>query len=133
MVDAIWADGRLQGRDWTMSAADEPKPVGTHERTAGLASVYSPGSVPLSIGVVSGSALATIEPVMSRGPLTSETWVWHVTVLDGRRVRTFLLPDSAMRASSRGADFTYYEIIDEGPSRRRGSSTDRQPAPARAS
>lgn len=108
-VDTLWMNGQSIDRDWTASTSDEPAPSGGHETA--WARVTSPDGeplTPLSVGLISGALLGTLEPA-SVGRIAAEPWIWLVTAYEpsSGRVRTFVIPDSVLQASD---GIVFYEV-----------------------
>lgn len=98
-VDTIWLDGAPIARDWTASTSDEPAPTGSHESAWTRVASPDEGSlIPLSVGLIPGSMLGTLEPASIGQVPSNEPWIWHVTGLDpaSGRLRTFVIPDSVL-------------------------------------
>jgi hypothetical protein len=112
-VDAIWYQGRIVATDWTSAptALARRTPKGSRRSVETLDGPWSDGSATvLSVGLVRGSSLPALEPLLDEPRLVGGTWYWHVTVLDPStgRVRTFIVPDQVFYG---GDDFTVWEIV----------------------
>jgi hypothetical protein len=62
------------------------------------------------VGLVQGSDLGTLEPLLDEPQLVGGSWYWNVTALDRStgRVRTFIVPDQVF---DDGDDFTMWEVV----------------------
>lgn len=108
-VDTLWMNGQSIDRDWTASTADEPAPNGSHETAwARVAGPDGEPLTPLSVGLIPGSMLGTLEPA-SVGQIAVEPWIWHVTAYEpsSGRVRTFVIPDSVLQNRD---GIVFYEV-----------------------
>ena len=113
LVDAIWQDEHLIGTNWVLGADDPPAhpPSGSVGALLTHRGPWADGSSEvLSLGLVRGTRLPSLEPVINEPRLVGGTWYWHVTALDPAsvRTRTFIVPDIVFAG---GDDFTVWEIV----------------------
>lgn len=108
-VDTAWVNGDPPPRDWTAPTSDEPTPTFTHDEAwRRVADPDAASLIPLSVGLIPGSMLGTLEPA-SVGHIAAEPWIWHVAALEpsSGRVRTFVIPDSLLQHRD---GIVFYEI-----------------------
>jgi hypothetical protein len=115
-VDAIWYQGQLVATDWSFAAtapiAETPK--GSRRGVETLDAPWSHGTAEiLSVGLVSRAWLPDLEPVIQDPMLVGDTWAWHITALDKatKRVRTFVIGDSALMDTPGGPNYRIYEVV----------------------
>jgi hypothetical protein len=115
LVDAIWYQERLVATDWVLgsSAADPATPTGTRRHVESLDAPWSHGFAEiLSVGLVTRARLPELEPVIKDPMLIGDAWDWHITVIDNatKRIRTFVIADSALMDTPGGPNYRIYEI-----------------------
>ena len=112
-IDAIWYQGQLVATDWTLetTAAAALPPSGSRDQIQGLRGPWSDDAAQiLSVGLVRGTRLPELEPLIDEPRLVGGAWDWLVTALDPAtvRTRTFIVPDIVFDG---GDDFTIWEIV----------------------
>jgi len=112
VVDSVWVDGGLRSPDWTWPS--ESPPVGPEATadyiTRTFATIAGDEATVLSVGAISGSDLADLEPAVGAA-MSGARWVWHATVLSGDRVRTFLIADDDAVARREGRSNEWWEVV----------------------
>jgi hypothetical protein len=117
VVDAIWSDGRLSAGVWEL--ATDPSVAGPSATRDAVARAIrkigpGPGAQVLSVGQIRGPDVIDVEPAAIGTELADTNWVWHVTVLFGSEIWTYLLPDGDLAEFVASGTVRGYQIFDGG-------------------
>jgi hypothetical protein len=113
VVDGLWIDGRLTAGSWSW-ASDGSEPPFTLDVIHRLLPDVVPDERVLSIGALRGSDLGVLEPMAAGTSAAAAPWVWHVTRVDGGRVRTYIVTEAQAQDSLEIGERRFYEEMADG-------------------